>query len=96
MGYGQKVEHRICRSAHGYVERHGVLEGGLGSYRAWQDRVVTLEVVPFGILDDELGGTCEQTLAVFVRGYDSTVAGQCQTYGLVEAVHRVGGKHPRT
>lgn len=30
LGYGEKVKDGVGRSAHGDVERHGVLEGGLG------------------------------------------------------------------
>ena len=46
-----------------------------------------------GDLDDLLGGTLEQVLAVGVGGEDGAVAGQGQADGLGQAVHRVGGEH---
>ena len=93
--HGQQVQHRVGRAAHGDVERHGVLEGGLGGYRARQDRIVAREVVAFGVADDERRGVLEEPAAVGVRGDDRAVAREREPQRFGEAVHRVGREHPR-
>ena len=96
VGHGQQVQHGVGRAAHGDVERHGVLEGRLRGDRARQQRVVAFEVVAFGVADDERGGLFEQPAARDVRGDDRAVARQRESQRFGEAVHRVGGEHPRT
>ena len=93
LGHGEDVQHGVGGTAHGHIHGHGVLEGFLGGDGARQHGIVGIVVVLVGDLDDLLGGTLEQVLAVGVGGEDGAVAGQGQADGLGQAVHRVGGEH---
>ena len=89
VGHGQQVQHRIGRAAHGDVERHGILEGCLRGHRARE------QVIAFGIADDQRCGLFEQAAAVDMRGHDGAVARERESERFGQAVHRVGGEHPR-
>ena len=93
LGHGENVQHGVGGTTHGHIHGHGVLEGFLGGDGARQHGIVGIVVVLVGDLDDLLGGTLEQVLAVGVGGEDGAVAGQGQADGLGQAVHRVGGEH---
>ncbi len=92
---GKQVEDRVGRSAHGHVERHGVLEGLEGGDRTRQRRGVVLFVVALGKLDGDAARAQEQRLAIGVRSDQGAVAGQRQAQSLGEAVHGIGGEHAR-
>lgn len=87
LGHGEDVQHGVGGTAHGHIHGHGVLEGFLGGDGARQHGIVGIVVVLVGDLDDLLGGTLEQVLAVGVGGEDGAVAGQGQADGLGQAVH---------
>ena len=93
---GQEVKHRVGRSAHSDVQPHGVEEGRTGGDAARQHGGVVVAIVAVGVLHDSPGGVAEELQAIGVRGYHRAVAGQRQSDGFVEAVHRVGRVHART
>ncbi len=93
LRHGEDVQHGVGGTAHGHVHGHGVLEGLLGRDGTRKHALVIVVVVLLGDLDDLLGRTLEQVLAVGVRGQDGAVAGQSQADGLGKAVHRVRGEH---
>ena len=64
MGGGQQMQHRVGRSAHRDVQRHGVFERLEAGDAARQRRLVVLLVVAPRQIDDQMAGLDEQTLAV--------------------------------
>ena len=95
LGGGQQVQDGVGGAAHGDVQAHGVLEGGLGGDGARQDGGVVVLVVGPGDLDDLVADALEELAAVGVGGQQGAVHGQGQAEGLGEAVHGVGGEHAR-
>ena len=90
------MEHGVGGATHGDVERHGVEEGVACGDASWQHAVVAVAVVSEGVVHDEPGGILEEAHAVDVGGHDGAVAGQRETDGFGERVHRVGSEHAGT
>ncbi len=95
LRHGQQMEHSVGASAHGYVESHCVEERVAGGYRARQDTLIAVLVISKRILHHLPRGGLEQLHAILVCGKNSSVAGQRQSDGLGEGVHRIGRKHAR-
>ena len=95
MGYGEQMEHGIGRATHGNIKRHGIEEGLACGDALGKHALVALLVVLIGILHNEAGSLLEELYAVLVRSHDGAVAREGKADSLVEAVHRVGGKHAR-
>ena len=92
---GEQVQDGVGRTAHGDVERHGVLERLEGGDPARQRAFVALLVPAPREIDDEMPGLDEQAPPVGVRRHHRAVAGQRQAQRLGETVHRIGGEHAR-
>ena len=71
---GQQVQDGVGRTAHGDVERHGVLERLEAGDPARQHAFVVLLVIAPGKIDDEMAGLDEQAPPVGVRGHHCAVA----------------------
>ncbi len=95
MGHGQQMKHRVGRTAHGNVERHSIKHGLTCSYAAGQHTLVTVAVIGIGIVNNLTGGFLEKLATVGMGSHHRTVARKSHTDGLVERVHRIGGKHTR-
>ena len=93
LRHGEDMQHGVGGTAHGHIHGHGVLESLLGGDGTRQHGIVGIVVVLVSDLDDLLGGTLEQVLAVGMGGQNGAVARQSQTDGLGQAVHGVGGEH---
>jgi hypothetical protein len=94
MGYGQQVEDRIGRSAHGDIEPHGIQESIFTANAAWQYRIVPFEIIFSGILYDLSGSQTEQVQPESMCRQDGTVARQGQSDCLIQAIHGIGSEHP--
>ena len=95
MSYGEQMEHGIGRATHGDIQRHGIEESLAGGDALGEHALVALLVVLIGILHDEAGSLLEELYAVLVCSHDGAIAREGKADSLVEAVHRVGGKHAR-
>lgn len=93
LRHGKKMEDGVGAAAHGNVERHGIEERLTGGNAARKNRVVAVLIVSKGVLHDLTCCVAEKTDTVGMRGKDGAVAGQSQSDGLGERVHRVGGEH---
>ena len=89
------MEHGVGAAAHGDVEGHGIEERFPGGDAAGQYALVAILIVGQCVLHNLSGGILEESDAVFMGGEDGTVAGQGETDGLGQRVHRVGGEHTR-
>jgi hypothetical protein len=89
------VEHGIGRTAHGDIEGHGILKGGLGSDGTRQYRCIVLLVVTFAQFDNLPSGTQKELLAVGMGGNYRAITGQTEAECFGQAVHRVGSEHAR-
>ena len=96
MGNGQQVQHGICRTTHGNIQRHGVQESFPGSYAAGKYTVITFFIILISIFHDQGGSITEQLLTVGMSRHDGSVARKCQSDCFIQTVHRIGGKHSRT
>ena len=92
---GQQVQHRIGRTAHRHIKRHGVFKGSKAGDAARQHREIVLFVVAAAHFDNLPSGLEEQLFTFGVGGHQRPVAGQRQTQGFGQAVHRIGGEHAR-
>ncbi len=96
LGRRQQVQHRIGGTAHGDIQRHGILERRLGGDVAWQGALVILLVVTLGKGDDALACQLEQLLAIGMGRQHGAVARLGKPQRLGQAVHGVGSKHAGT
>ncbi len=74
LGGSQQVQDGVGRTAHGDVQRHGVLERLEAGYVARQNRLVTFAVVALAQLDRQTAGAQEQLLTVAVGRQRRAVA----------------------
>ena len=93
---GQQMQHGIGRTAHGNVQRHGVLESLESGDAARQDCGIVLLVIATAQFDDGAPGAQKQLLALGMGRHQRTVAGQRQAHRLGQAIHRISGKHAGT
>ncbi len=93
VGNGQQMEHSVGRPAHGDIERHGVEHRLACGNVARENRVIAMKIVGFGILHNLTGSTPEEIASVGMSGKHGAVAGKSKADGLVERIHRIGGKH---
>ena len=93
---GQQVQNGIRRTAHGNIQGHGVFKRRFAGDVARQRGCIILLVIALSQLNDAFPRVEEQLLTVGVCRQQRAVTrlGQTQRFG--QAVHRVGGKHPRT
>ncbi len=89
----QQVQHGIGGTAHGDVQRHGVLERRLGGDVARQGCLVILLIPALGQGDDALARQLEQLLAIGVGRQHGAVARLGEAERLGQAIHGVGGEH---
>ena len=93
LRHGKKMEDSVGAAAHGNVERHGIEERLTGGNAARKNRVVAILIVSKGVLHNLTCCVAEKTDTIGMRGKDGAVAGQSQSDGFGERVHRVGGEH---
>ena len=89
------MQHGIGRATHGDVQCHGIEERLACSDALGQYAFVAIAVVLVGILHHEACSLLEEFDTVLMCCHDSTIAGEGKSDSLVEAVHRIGGKHTR-
>ena len=87
VSHGKQMQHGVGAAAHGNVESHGIEHCLTCGNASRQYRFIALIVVTMAVVDDNLCRFLEQLAAVGVSGKYGAVAGKCQAYGLVEAVH---------
>ncbi len=93
---GQDVQHRVGGAAHRDVERHRVLERrAVGDVARAAQRRRPPRTSRLASSMTVRARPLEQVAAGGVGGQRRAVAGQRQAERLGEAVHRVGGEHPR-
>ena len=95
IGHSQQVKHRVCRAPHRNIKRHGVKHGLTCGYTARQHTLISVAIIGIGILNNLAGGFLEKLATVGVGSHNRTVARKSHTYGFVERIHRIGGKHSR-
>ena len=95
MRGGQQVQHGVGRSAHRDIQPHGVFKGAESGDAARQNRIILALIMAFCQIHDLAASLEEQALAVGVGGKGRAITRQRQTQSLCQAVHRVGGEHPR-
>ena len=96
VGHGQQVKHRIGRTSHGYIQRHGVKESLASGDATGKYTLVAFLIVFVSVLYNQFGSVLEQFPTILVCSHNCSIARQSQSDGFVQTVHRIGGKHTRT
>ena len=96
MGYRQQMEYRIGRSPHRNIQCHGIQECLTGGNAPGKHTLITVPIIFIGIFHNQFRSIFEQLGTVGMSRHNRSVSRECQTNRFVEAVHRVGSKHPRT
>ena len=89
------MKHRIGRTSHRDIECHRIEESLPRGDAPWQYALVAVAVIFIGILHNQPCRIFEKNPPVDVGSQYRAVARQSQSDSLVQAVHRVGGKHTR-
>jgi hypothetical protein len=95
VGDAEQMQDRVRRAAHRDVQGHRVLEGFEGRDAAWQDAVVSIDVVSTRHLDDALPRALEEFPALSVRRDDGPVTRKREPERFVETIHAIRGEHAR-
>ena len=96
MCHGQQVKHRIGRTAHRNIQRHGIEECLTGSYAARKYTFVTFFIIFHCIFHNQFGSIFKQFRTIFVRSHDCAVSRKSQADSFIQTVHRVCRKHSGT
>ena len=96
MSNGQQVKHRIGRTTHGNIKRHGIQEGFTSSYAFRQYTFITFFIIFICILYDKSCRILEELCTIGMSSQNRTIAWQSQAQCLIQTIHRIGRKHTRT
>ena len=94
--HGKQMEHRIRRTSHRNIQRHRVQERLPSRDTARQHALIAIPIILICILHNLLRRIAEQLHTVGMRRHNRPIPRQSQSDSLVQTVHRVCRKHPRT